>query len=257
MLYRRKTYRIRPERLEEFTHFFQTYLYPNQVEHGAKLVGRWVNEAADEVTAIWEYTSREHYEQIEQRIKQTRLHQLAQQKRQEAGELYLESRQDFLTSTIPVVPRPVLAVSGLITNQAGEVLLIRNVHRADTFEMPGGRVEPGETLDEALHREIIEETGISVSLSGVTGVYQNASNGVICVVFRGEYESGEPRPAPGETSEVIFQKLTPENIEQWITRPHFRSRTLDALASHVFPYEAYRVKPYELLSRYEPKAEMD
>lgn len=257
MLYRRKTYRIRPERLEEFTAFLHTYLYPNQIGHGAKLVGRWVNEAGDEVTAIWEYASREHYDQIERSIRQSELHQLAQQKRLEAGELYLESRQDFLTSTTPLPPRPVLAVSGLITNQAGEVLLVRNIHRADTFEMPGGQVEPGETLDEALHREILEETGATVSLVGVTGIYHNVSNGVICVVFRGEYVSGELRPATGETSEVLFQTLTPANIAQWIKRPHFRSRTLDALAAHSFPYEAFRVKPYELLSRYEPKTEMD
>lgn len=149
----------------------------------------------------------------------------------------------------------VIAVSGLITNQAGEVLLVRNLHRPDTLEMPGGQVEEGETLEEALHREIFEETGASVSLIGITGIYHNVSNGIICVVFRGEYRSGELRPAEGETSDVMFKEITKDNVEQWITRPHFMTRTLDALEPSYLPYEAYRARPYELLCRYEAKKE--
>lgn len=260
MLYRRKTYRIRPEKLDAFTDFFHTYLYPNQVRHGAKLVGRWVSDAQDEIVAIWEYENMEQYEQIEQMIRKSELHQLAKEKQQEIGELYLESKQDFLTSTTtpraePLPPRHVMAVSGFITNDAGEVLLVRNLHRLDTLEMPGGQVEEGETLEEALHREIWEETGTSVRLIGVTGIYQNVSNGIICVVFRGEYLSGKLQTAEGETSEVVFKKITKDNAEQWITRPHFRSRTLDALEPSYLPYEAFRVRPYELLHRYEAKKE--
>ncbi|WP_245208743.1 hypothetical protein [Gottfriedia endophytica] len=52
MIYRRKTYKIKPEKLNEFNDFFHTYLYPKQITHGAKLVGRWVNEAKDEILAI-------------------------------------------------------------------------------------------------------------------------------------------------------------------------------------------------------------
>lgn len=37
--------------------------------------------------------------------------------------------------------------------------------------MPGGQVEEGETLIDAIHREILEETGASVELLGVTGIY--------------------------------------------------------------------------------------
>ena len=65
MIYRRKTYKIKPEKLNEFNEFFHTYLYPNQTTHGAKLVGRWVNEAKDEIVAIWEYESIEEYQNIE------------------------------------------------------------------------------------------------------------------------------------------------------------------------------------------------
>ncbi|MGP4041946.1 NUDIX domain-containing protein [Gracilibacillus sp. D59] len=251
MVFRRRTYQIKPEMLSIFNSFFQEYLYPNQKRFGAKLVGRWVNETKDEITAIWEYQSMEHYHQIEDNIRKTELHQKSKQKRKELGNLYVESRQDFLESTVPThPPKHIVAVSGYITNKSGEVLLVRNEHRADTLEIPGGQLEEGETVIEGAYREIWEETGVKVKLDGITGVYQNLSRGIISIVLKGEYVEGELSPAKGETSEVVFKKLTPENIDQYITRPHFQSRTLDAMeAINYIPYEAFDVRPYQKLSR--------
>ena len=61
-------------------------------------------------------------------------------------------------------------VGALITDEAGRVLLLRR--RPDDFldglwELPGGGVEPGEGLEDALRREVLEETGLTVT--GVTG----------------------------------------------------------------------------------------
>ncbi|MFC4558210.1 NUDIX domain-containing protein [Virgibacillus kekensis] len=260
-IYRRKTYKIKPEMLATFNDFFHTYLYPNQMAHGAKLVGRWVNEARDEITAIWEYNSMDHYKSIEEKIRATDLHHKAFLKRQELGRLYEESSQEFLTSTSSPDtyhhPQHIVSVCGYITNEKGEVLLVRNEHRADTMEMPGGQVEEGETLAQAVHREVLEETGAEISLTGVTGIYQNIRRGIICVVFRGKYQSGELRPAVGETSEVIFAELTKETINSYITKNNFRNRALDAMNPSYIPYEAFDVRPYELVSRFEVKQEVN
>lgn len=48
MKYRRKSYKIKPEKLNDFN----TFLYPNQIKHGAKLIGRWIDDNKDEVLAI-------------------------------------------------------------------------------------------------------------------------------------------------------------------------------------------------------------
>ncbi|CAM3529160.1 MULTISPECIES: NUDIX hydrolase [Brevibacillus] len=260
MFYRRKTYKVNPTMIDDFHDFFHTYLYPNQIQHGAKLVGRWTNEARDEVLAIWEYPSKELYESIESMIRKSELHRKAQEIRKARGDLYLESKQDFLESTTDLVvdelsPKHVVSVSACITNPRGEILLVRNGHRPDTMEMPGGQVEEGESLQEAVHREILEETGITIKLHGVTGVYQNMSNGVICVVFRGEYVSGVETIAAGETTEVVFLPITEDNLGQYITRPHFRRRLLDAMEPSIVPYEAFLVRPNEWLSRVRFKTE--
>jgi 8-oxo-dGTP diphosphatase len=99
MIYRRKVYKLIPERFEEFNAFFHTYLLPNQLKHGARLIGRWVTEEKNEIMAIWEYDSYEDYERIEEAVRSDDLHRLAQEKRKELGQLFVESKQDFLYAT--------------------------------------------------------------------------------------------------------------------------------------------------------------
>lgn len=150
-----------------------------------------------------------------------------------------------------VPPKHVVAVGALVRNESGEVLLVRTHWRSDTWEMPGGCVEAGEPLDEAVKREVREETGIVIRPLGVTGVYYNTTKQVLVVVFQAEYVSGEIRIQPEEIAEAGYIKLNESNIGDYITRPQQRSRTLDAMKAKVMvPYETWEVNPaYNLLSR--------
>lgn len=60
----------------------------------------------------------------------------------------------------------VLAVGVVIRDGSGRILMIRrrNAPGVGTWSVPGGRVEPGETLNEAAAREVLEETGLTVSI---------------------------------------------------------------------------------------------
>jgi len=64
--------------------------------------------------------------------------------------------------------RPILAVGAVATNASGEVLLVRRGRppRLGEWSIPGGKVEWGERLEAALHREIREETGLEVEILG-------------------------------------------------------------------------------------------
>ncbi|MET3064727.1 NUDIX hydrolase [Bacillus paranthracis] len=145
-------------------------------------------------------------------------------------------------------PKHIVAVAGYLTNEKDEVL---KVHwRADTWELPGGQVEEGEALDQAVCREMLEETGLTVKPLGVTGVYYNASMNILAVVFKVAYVSGEIKIQHEEIQEAKFVALNEENINEYITRPHMKSRTLDAMrATHFIPYETWEVQPYNLIGR--------
>ena len=68
--------------------------------------------------------------------------------------------------------RPIVGVGAVVLNSAGQVLLARRGHAPleGEWSLPGGAVEVGETLEEALAREIREETGVAVEVGPVIEV---------------------------------------------------------------------------------------
>ncbi|MEK4038912.1 NUDIX domain-containing protein [Paenibacillus sp. FSL F4-0122] len=151
------------------------------------------------------------------------------------------------------VPKQCISVAALVTNESGEVLLLRTHWRSDTWEMPGGNVELGEPLDKAIYREFLEETGIIIKPMGITGVYMNITKQVLSVCFRAQYVSGEIKIQEEEILEARYIKIDESNIGEYITRPQQRSRLLDAMnAKCIVPFEAWEADPnYTLLHRLE------
>jgi 8-oxo-dGTP diphosphatase len=66
--------------------------------------------------------------------------------------------------------RPQLAVSAVIFRE-GKVLLVRRARSPGKgfYSLPGGRVEFGENLHQALAREVEEETGLAIDIVGLAG----------------------------------------------------------------------------------------
>src|SRR3954453_20257274 len=77
---------------------------------------------------------------------------------------------DFPLASPVQPPRPQLAVSGAIFRD-GKVLLVRRARSPGKgfYSFPGGRVEFGEPLHTALHREVDEETSPRIEISGLAG----------------------------------------------------------------------------------------
>jgi nucleoside triphosphatase len=59
-------------------------------------------------------------------------------------------------------PEP--TVGALILNRQGRILLAKSSKWHDRFTLPGGHIEPGETVEEALKREIREEVGLEIEI---------------------------------------------------------------------------------------------
>ena len=75
-----------------------------------------------------------------------------------------------MTETLQTVSRsPVVGVGAVIWNDKDEVVLIRRGKepRRDQWSIPGGHLEWGESLHDAIIREAHEETGLTVEIAGL------------------------------------------------------------------------------------------
>ena len=82
-----------------------------------------------------------------------------------------------------------VSVAGIVSNDKDEILLLESPRRG--WEYPGGMVEPGESLQESLIREIKEETGVDVEITGFIGVCKNLQKDVVNIDFSCKYLGGE------------------------------------------------------------------
>ncbi len=96
---------------------------------------------------------------------------------------------------IPVTPK--LTVDAVIILN-GKIVLIKRKRPPykGKFALPGGFVDIGETTEEAVAREVLEETGLSIEIVKLLGVYSNPSrdprghNVSVCYLTKGK---GNPK----------------------------------------------------------------
>jgi len=119
-----------------------------------------------------------------------------------------------LTSPDPAI-RPQLAVSGVIFRD-GKVLLVRRARSPGKglYSLPGGRVEFGESLHTALHREVDEETALRIEIVGLAGWREVLPSGpgaghYLIMTFAARWMSREPDLNDEHDD---FKWLAPEEI---------------------------------------------
>src|SRR4051812_31880737 len=117
----------------------------------------------------------------------------------------------------------------------GKILLTR---RADNGKwcLPGGRMEPGESAAEACEREVLEETGLRVTVRKLTGVYTSPDwviqygdgprHQLVAFAFVCERVGGELGLSNETTA---FGWYTPEQIKSMDLVEHHPQRITDAL----------------------------
>lgn len=98
--------------------------------------------------------------------------------------------------------RPILAVSAAIIRD-GKVLVVRRARKPalGIYTLPGGGVETGETLVEAVTREVREETSLEIEPVALAGhreaIMRDAQGGVerhfVILCFAARWLAGEPK----------------------------------------------------------------
>jgi mutator protein MutT len=111
--------------------------------------------------------------------------------------------------------RPYLAVSAAIIRD-GRVLIARRAKGASTgyYTLPGGVVEAGETLHQAVIREIAEETGITIEPVALAGHREfitrddagRVARHFVILCFAARWLAGEGSPQIEELSELRWMR---------------------------------------------------
>jgi 8-oxo-dGTP diphosphatase len=85
-----------------------------------------------------------------------------------------------------VAAQRIACVGAVIKDHAGRLLLIKRGHEpgAGLWSLPGGRIEPGETDQQAVIREILEECGLVVTCGRLLGVVERPGPGGAVIDIR-------------------------------------------------------------------------
>lgn len=130
-----------------------------------------------------------------------------------------------------IMPTHIVAAAGIVTNERDEILLVKTYDAGWVF--PGGQVEVGENLIDAVKREILEESGIEVEVGEVFCIASNTAkypgyNGVkevptkvnmdfICRAVGGRVRPSEENSETGwfPKSEILSMITAPAIIERF------------------------------------------
>ena len=125
---------------------------------------------------------------------------------------------------------PLVVHQGVVLSERGVLLSVRADLRG--WELPGGNVHPGESGEETLRREVLEETGVEVEVERRVGDYlRTGFMPHTARVYRCRPVGGTPRPSP-ETPAVRWFPLDrlPDTLFPW-----YREPLADALADSPEP----------------------
>jgi mutator protein MutT len=136
------------------------------------------------------------------------------------------------------------AAFAVVWNSSGQVLLVR---RADDgyWELPGGRIEVGESASTAVVREVCEEAGVVIRVTGVAGVYSDPAHVLVypqeqaiyqqfAVCFHAVSAASNTQHDDQETTAAGW--FEPEQAARLGMHPAMRQRLTDALTK---PHQAH------------------
>jgi ADP-ribose pyrophosphatase YjhB (NUDIX family) len=155
------------------------------------------------------------------------------------------ARRDYYHAPdAPTANSIVVAVTAFIQDADSRLLMIRRTDN-DLYAVPGGAQEVGETIAQTVVREVREETGITVDVTGLIGVYSDPAHVIafsdgevrqeFSLCFRARPVEGEPRTS-SESKEVLW--VEPAGLADLNVHPSIRLRIKHGFEHRTEPFYA-------------------
>lgn len=84
-----------------------------------------------------------------------------------------------------------IGVTGVIFNDKGQVLLLKHTYRQIEWSLPGGYLQAKEHPSEGLEREVMEETGLTISADKLLSVRTDRATGRLDMCYMGVFIGGK------------------------------------------------------------------
>jgi 8-oxo-dGTP pyrophosphatase MutT (NUDIX family) len=156
------------------------------------------------------------------------------------GDAVVRLREYYQDPNAPRADDVLPAAFAAVRNVAGEVLLVRRIDDG-YWELPGGRLEVGESAAQAVIREVAEESGVAITLIGLSGVYSDPTHVLLdpdgtvhqqlalCFHAVPSLDPQQPRPDGIETQDAAW--CTPAELANLAMHPAMRMRVHDAVTA--------------------------
>lgn len=96
----------------------------------------------------------------------------------------------------------------VITNQEQQILLLKATYADCTWGLPGGGLDKGETIHDALKRECLEELGCDIKIDYLSGVYYHSAVNSHAFIFKCVLNPSQSIQLSHEHSEYRWFNLT-------------------------------------------------
>ncbi|WP_026454783.1 NUDIX hydrolase [Saccharomonospora iraqiensis] len=155
------------------------------------------------------------------------------------------ARIDYIDDpNAPTINSVVPSVTVAIRDEHGRILLIHKIDN-NLWALPGGGHDPGESIIDTAIREVKEETGLDIEVTGLVGTYTNPNHRMaypdgevrqqFSLCFYGRWTSGKPRQDETEVKAVRW--VDPSELDGLNIHPSMRMRVEQALdTSHTEPH---------------------
>ncbi|ALA50833.1 NUDIX hydrolase [Shouchella clausii] len=130
-----------------------------------------------------------------------------------------------------MLPKHRLTAGALVRNENNHILLVKHPKRG--WELPGGHVEEGESITNALKREVMEESGVEIEIGPFCGISQDV-NKAICHTWWLARATTSKLKTSEESIEVKF--VTEEDAITMMAREDFKKELKRLLIPQLHPF---------------------